>query len=284
MTKSQPDPDPVIPEGSEGEEEMVEIPPVDPLMIDLANSLSWIGIALIGFFVTGVVFQIFPIRLLDPAWLQQVGSAFITTGMTPIIGAILILVAPLACPDFEALERRAWLVRRLAILAAIGYLLMIPLQAYAGTQILFARRKEQVQILSQVRTATQALQQSRSEPELREAYRLLPGQKPILGDRFDVPFETVKENILKEISPSLKRAETVFSEQMDQLWQRWFAFFTQTTLRLLFLFIGFAAIAQRSPRSYPLLESVFMILRGARRAKHPSQQIPQQAPSHDLEA
>jgi hypothetical protein len=279
MTQSHPDHDSVPPEGSQEVQQEAEVLPIDPLMIDLANSLSWIGIALIGFFITGVVFQIFPIRILDPAWLQKLGAVVITTGMTPMIGAVLILVAPLACPDFEALERRAWLVRRLAILAAIGYLLMIPLQAHAGSQILFARRQEQVEILNQVRSATKALQQSRSEPELREAYKLLPGQKPILGDQFDVPFEIVKQNILKEISPSLKRAETVFAEQMNQFWQQWFAFFTQTTLRLLFLFIGFAAIAQRSPRSYPLLETVFMILRGARRAKHPSQQIPDQAQS-----
>jgi hypothetical protein len=242
----------------------------EPMMIDLANTLSWVGIACIGFFVSGVLFQLWPIRLLDPNWIQTVANAFIVTGITPLIGAVLILVAPLACPEFEALQRRAWLVRRISILVAIGYVLLIPLQGYAGTQILFTTRKEQMDLLTQVRSATKAIQESRSAPELREAYKLLPGQKPILGDQFDVPFETVKQNILKEVDPSLNRAETVFSEQMERLWSRWLTSFIQTTLRLIFLFIGFATIAQRSPLSYPLLERIFMAFRGLRRYSPPA--------------
>ncbi len=96
--------------------------------------MHWVGVAMLGFFLVSVGFQAWPVALIQPAWMQKMTTALIGGGVTPLMGALLLAAAHVVDPEAEHLARRARLVRRLASWVAIGYVLLIPVQLYAGVQ------------------------------------------------------------------------------------------------------------------------------------------------------
>ena len=235
-----------------------EFSPPNPFLIGLADGVHSIGFVIIAFFVINVLSQIFPLSLFNPVWLQKASTTLMMNGVTPLIGAVFILISPLANPVSIGLENRAWLVRRLATFAAIGYLLLIPIQAYAGLKLMSLEKQKQEDILGRVQEAAEDIRNSRTAGQLRAAYELIPGDKPILGDQFTQPVDVIRDQLLDQITPNIKRAEVAFSERIAQLWKDWIPVFAQNVFRLVVLFFGYASIAQDPNSSITLLEAVFM--------------------------
>ena len=101
---------------------------------DLADPLKWIGLALLGTYVATVIAAALPVKLLDPTWINRIcgslrgGVSFPLEGMALImIGAYLQRTGkePPMVTDF----------RRLCSLVALGFVLMIPLQSWAGQKL-----------------------------------------------------------------------------------------------------------------------------------------------------
>jgi hypothetical protein len=242
-----------------------EFLPPNPFLLDLANGLYWVGSVIVAFFIVGFFFQLFPFTPLNPEWLQKTSGALMMNGVTPLVGAIFILVAPLASPDSEALERRAWLVRQLSIFAAIGYLLLIPVQIYSGIWLMNIEKRNQQDILDRVQEAVKDLEKSTTASQLRAAYALIPGDKPILGDQFTKPVEVIRDQLLEQIKPNIIRAEIVFNSRMTTLWRQWIPTLTQNSLRLIILFLGYAAIGHHPDSNYTMLEFILQLLKKRRK-------------------
>lgn len=60
---------------------------------------------------------------------------------------------------------------------AIGYLLLIPVQIYAGVKLLRSEQQDAAQLLSQASRAVKAIEASTTEAELRRAFEQIPGAK-----------------------------------------------------------------------------------------------------------
>ena len=223
---------------------------------DIAQVMHWVGVAMLGFFLVSVGFQAWPVALLQPAWLQKMTTALMGGGMTSLTGALLLAAAHVVDPEAEHLAQRARLVRRLASWVAIGYLLLIPVQLYAGVQQLTEARRTQTKTIEQVREAVKAIEQSTTLEQLRKAYNRIPGRKPELPAEINVPLNQLKDALSNRLEPNVNRAETQFNDRLNTVWQQWIATRFRDTLLLLMLFLGFAAIGRSSSGQPTLLESV----------------------------
>ena len=145
---------------------------------DIARLMHWVGVAILGSVLVTVLFQAWPVALIQPTWLQKMTNALLGSGVTALMGALLLAAAPLVDPQAERLARRARLARRLASWAAIGYVLLIPVQLYAGVKQLSETRRTQTRTIEQVRDAVKGIEESTTIEQLRKAYGQIPGRKP----------------------------------------------------------------------------------------------------------
>jgi uncharacterized integral membrane protein len=235
-----------------------------PRNMELAWVVHWVGAVILGFFGVGVLYNSWPVALLKPAWMETTSNLLVQSSFAFLIGALLMASAAVLDLNNDIITKRANLVRRFASWAAIGYLLLIPVQVYAGVKLLQAQKQEQAELLSQVTAATNAIQKSTNLAELRQAYEKIPGRKPSLGTELTQPFEVVRDQIVDLIRPRIKKAENEFDTKMSSLWQKWLGSSFTNVLRLLMLSLGFAAIGRKSPNHATLLYSVF---RGPRPGK-----------------
>ena len=101
---------------------------------DLADPLKWIGISLLGVFVATAVAAALPVKLMDSIWINRICGSIRGGVSFPLIAMALIMIGaylqrtgkePPMVTDF----------RRLCSWAALGFLLMIPLQSWAGQKL-----------------------------------------------------------------------------------------------------------------------------------------------------
>lgn len=230
-----------------------------PEQRDLARVMSWVGIALILFFLVVTVSPAFPVQLLQPRWIDQRSGSLLSSGAFALLAALLIAAAPMVDSGSQPLSRRANLVRRLATWAAIGYLLLIPLQSYAGVRLLREREQQQSALLTTAERGVTAIQNARTEAELRQAYEQIPGNKPPLGPRFTQPLEVVRDRLVDLLRPRIDRLESEFQKQRESRWQRFFGLLARNTLGQFSMFLGFAALGRRSPAHFTLLRSLVLM-------------------------
>ena len=124
--------------------------------IDISNvkirqfsiSIHWIGIAIIGYALIGLLFEAWPLALLKPEWLQKVNLAFMSSSIFFLGGFFLIIAASFVDPSSDLLAKRAKFAQRMASWLAILYILLIPLQMYAGHKIMQKLFQQQLNLVS----------------------------------------------------------------------------------------------------------------------------------------
>jgi len=69
-----------------------------------------------------------PLRLVDPSWLQGLIQFLLSQGFLPLIALVLLQLAVVLNHESSRLRRRRDRFSRLALVAALGFALLIPLQ------------------------------------------------------------------------------------------------------------------------------------------------------------
>jgi len=115
------------------------------------RSLGLLALVLVLFFALQLVGALLPFQPLDPAWQWRFSKAVVS-------GATLLLIAGQLDPDDPVLKQRRRLFGQLAVAAAIGFLLLLPLQLSAGLRQQQAAGSAQ---LSRIASAEQRLTQLR---------------------------------------------------------------------------------------------------------------------------
>jgi hypothetical protein len=100
-----------------------------PLM--LAPALSVSAIALFLFYGLTVFNQLLPFQLMLPAWQLSSSAALIQSGLWPLLGLVLLQLAPLFDPGNWRLQDRWVSLGRLGVIAVLGFLLLVPVQLTA---------------------------------------------------------------------------------------------------------------------------------------------------------
>lgn len=215
-----------------------------------------VALVLFTAYLSIVLGEALPPRLLDPAWQIKVIGALVNASAFPLVGLTLLhLAADLELEDVHLRGRRR-LASRLAIAASLGFLLLIPLQAVA------IQRQQQLQATNQSGRVSQAearltalstaIEEASSTAELQQRLQAL--EAPGLGPaQLAQPLPQVKA----QLQATLRNAQTRISRQRELLPpsdpMRLLVAAVRNGVACLALAIGFAALANRPGVGLPML-------------------------------
>jgi hypothetical protein len=167
--------------------------------------LGRLGVALVLLFVVNTLFNLLPLKPLDPAWQLRMADLLLTTTPFSLLGTVLIyLCQELAgggSPALLPLRR----IQRLAPLVALGFLLLIPLQAHATwVQIRTADSevKQTIRLVEQRIAAVRALTSSGELLKISEG--LPPDWQPLSEQSLSVN----RARLLGRAEPELAQLHT----------------------------------------------------------------------------
>lgn len=171
------------------------------------------GLALILLFVINTLFALFPFRVLDPAWQLRVGEVLRTTGPFPLLGVALLYLCKRTDPNAPLAFLSIRRIRRLAPLAAAGFLLLIPLQLNASWTQIRSADLEAAKTLRTVERRIQEVKDAGSAEALQALAQGLPPQwMPVRGS----DLESNRRRLLATIEPEMARLQTARSESKKQ--------------------------------------------------------------------
>jgi|694.fasta_scaffold09892_17 hypothetical protein len=167
--------------------------------------------------VAAVLLALFPLRLADRQWQLGVLANLVANGSWILIGLVLLHLASMLEPSNRALSQRLMLWRRLAALAAVGYLLIAPLQVTITWLGVDASRNERERLISNSKTQLQsyrdALMGSTNLSDLKERLGAIPGAPPLPKRASLLPYEEVRERLLLQ----LEQTESRFRQRLEAL-------------------------------------------------------------------
>ena len=144
-----------------------------------APGLSVVALVL---FASLVAAALFPLQLLDPAWQLRLAAALINSAAFPLLGLALLQIAAELGPHDPLLKNRARLCSQLAVAAALGFLLLLPLQTIAGLQTIRTVNNAQASRIqgaeAKLKALRQAVRGAASNAELSQQLQKLQG--PVL--------------------------------------------------------------------------------------------------------
>lgn len=161
----------------------VEIP-ADDLSCDpigVAERLAFIGTVLFLVFLTLLLSEILPLRLLDPAWQLGLIQQLLRNAPLPLLGLGLLHLAVVLDPFNPRLVQRRNTAARLALSAALGFLLLVPLLGLAlvqGRLLHQAQQDRHAMAMRQLDQVGEAVEAARSSTDLKR--RLAAVKAPAL--------------------------------------------------------------------------------------------------------
>jgi hypothetical protein len=174
----------------------------------MADSLQWLSFALILVFLAQITTALFPIALLQPEWMVRFSGSLRGIASLPLMALGLIMLANMIDDKVMPSSSHLQLLRRIASLAAIGFLLLIPLQSY-GAVVGIRSQLQQVQgQLNSLTAAAELVQQASSEPQLRDAIRAIPGADGVADQPLGADVKTIKSALLNKLRESTNRLQT----------------------------------------------------------------------------
>jgi len=153
-----------------------------------------------------------PLEILDSRWQVRVISALLGSSSLPLIGVVLMLLANYLDEGFSPFGSKIRLIRRLAGFAAIGFLLLIPLQITAGTRLLNQQSGNEVSQLKVLQGAADSIRSANNEEDLKNALRKLPGAPNNLNRPLGAPLPQVKAALISRLDPAVKRLQNQVDE------------------------------------------------------------------------
>lgn len=221
------------------------------------------ALSLIGVFLVSVILRTLPPRLLDPLWQVSLTTALLDMGGYALLGVVVMTVAHLLEPDDASLRRQLRRVTRICGVAALGYLLLVPLLLSA-----LVRDYQQVQRLS----LRQQRVISQQEQSLQQAIAAAPNRDALLStvQRFnapalgsfllnDAPLEQQRAQARELLSGTVAAARRQSGAPSPSS----LASILLNNLRLLLLALVFAfgfSSAQTGSLSFPLLHPLQLLL------------------------
>jgi len=143
------------------------------------RSFSRLALALGVLYFTVVAGNFFPLQPLEPLWQGQVITALVNNATLPLMALAMVQLSVLLDPDDPRLVRRHELFCRLACAAALGFLLLVPLQVHSELRQQRATVSNQVNRISQAEKRLANLRlatdQASSSADLGARFRRLNG-------------------------------------------------------------------------------------------------------------
>lgn len=186
----------------------VQLPP-EPTIA--TRGLSLLGLMLIVVFLTKAASVMIPVRLLNSAWQLNTGTTLLNTAVLPLVGLAMLHLAVILDPLDPVLTRRLRPMAHLAVIAVVGYLLLIPLMGTAGLNQLRervgSRDAELSRAGSRLEQLREAVKVATSVPDLESRLIALQGPRLEAADRLQ-PFPQLRIRV----NDALNRVELQLSQ------------------------------------------------------------------------
>jgi len=219
---------------------------------ELAGILQGIALGLFMVFVISELKLLLPPALLQPAWQLRAAEGLRVTAPLPLVASVLLLLAERVDAEDEVLELRVLMLRRLAVGATIGFLLLIPLQISAGLRQISQTAASEARQLEEVRQVAKAIGEANSPDAMNRAIALLPGLPPDFQGRYARPLAQVRLELLSQIRPQIADLESRLNHLRRERLLSSAGLFLLDGLMSLAYAIAFAALA-RMGRGEPSL-------------------------------
>ncbi len=171
----------------------------------LSRMLGVAANALLAIFVAALLRNILPLQLLVPTWQLRFTGAMIDNAIYPLIALVLLHLAAFLDPEDRRVQARYETISRLAIPAALGFLLLIPLQASATWSGLDsanqAQQEQRRTIQNKFASVRLVINSARTTADLRSGLESLQGQ-PIAdkgGTDFSQPLPQLRQTLLTRL-------------------------------------------------------------------------------------
>ena len=221
------------------------------------RSLGQLALALAILFATVLAGAMFPLEPFDPAWQARFIPALINIATLPLISLALLRIGTVLAPQDPFMKRRRILFEQVAIAAALGFILLIPLQITANLRLQQRDVAEQTQRIKTIETrlsaVRQAVDEAKNSADLNARLRglsfvELAGTEvtkplPELRDEVNIAFARMQKQIAQE-KTNLPSANPLLL--LPEL--------LRSTIALLALAGGYAAFARRPQDHHSLLE------------------------------
>jgi hypothetical protein len=221
------------------------------------RSLGQLALALAILFATVLAGAMFPLEPFDPAWQARFIPALINIATLPLISLALLQIGTVLAPQDPFMKRRRILFEQVAIAAALGFILLIPLQITANLRLQQRDVAEQTQRIKTIETrlsaVRQAVDEAKNSADLNARLRglsfvELAGTEvtkplPELRDEVNIAFARMQKQIAQE-KTNLPSANPLLL--LPEL--------LRSSIALLALAGGYAAFARRPHDHTSLLE------------------------------
>jgi hypothetical protein len=199
----------------------------DPDPREAGLILQGIGLALIIVYAVTVTAVAVPVELLQPQWIEKVSGSLRGGASFPLVGAGLMVMAELLDPGSWRLARRVGRIRGLALWAALGFVMLIPLQIAVGINLQYQQKHRNQAVVKEFSELFTDIRVAPDEASLKQAIARLPGAPPILPERFRDPLPKVKQEVLDQLNPQLQDLNRRQELEQGQGWRSW----SQATLK-----------------------------------------------------
>jgi hypothetical protein len=212
--------------------------------------------ALFVFFATVILNILFPMALLNPAWLLRLATSLIGHAYLPLIGLTLVHLGTYLHPkpSFEDLRRS---LSQWAVIASLGFLMLLPLQGWASWHLIKQNFSSLEQGLSAPQDPLQAIEKAITEApditSLQTQLTILRGPT-IAPQDAQRPLPELKQLLLRSLRQARANLQLKAKSSPDpRIWV-----LIQDVIRFsigaIAYAIGFAAFAKRPGSPITLLE------------------------------
>jgi hypothetical protein len=210
---------------------------------------------LLGIYAATVLATAFPIRFLDPAWIERVAGSLRGGVSFPLIALVVMLVSAwLSDPDRH--DPYLPVASRIAYLVALGFFLLIPLQTWASVGVLnrvAAQERQQLRVFSR---ALERIRLSLTQEQLSDAIVSIPGAPRITPGTLTVPLPEARQSLILQIEPQLRELAGQLKQADAVRWREAWVRMIKEALTALFAALGFAAAGRLAPDRPTLLEAL----------------------------
>jgi len=231
-------------------------PTSTPISTDpsLAGVFEAISLALLGIFLATVIVGAWPPKILDPQWQLAFSADLINNGSLALVGALLTPLALAFHPGSDRLRARRNAFRSWALAAAIGFLLLIPLQASAGWRLYrtISSNAEQQSSQSARKLAElrQAIATATSPQEIQAKLNQLVGNNTgLTPTQLRTPIDQLRQELLAGADQAANRLQQRIEAQSSFKPDRLIKETIRIALSSLFYAAGFAFLSGALPRS-----------------------------------
>ena len=220
----------------------------------LAGVLEALSLGLLGIFLAAVVVGAWPPKILDPQWQLGFTANLINNGSLALLGALLTPLALAFHPGSNRLRARRNAFRQWALAAAIGFLLLIPLQGFAGwklyrtvTSNVEQQSGQSARKLADIR---QAIATATSPQEIQTRLQQLAGNNAVLSpSQLRTPINQLRQELLAGADQAANRLQQRIEAQSSFKPDRLIKETIRIVISALFYAACFAFLSGALPRT-----------------------------------